>query len=96
SLSNCQKHLTALLDALDLYRKEFKIEGALFTLHEMDLQEELAYRCVLFGAIPSIEFAICRKERSCSPDALWRKKRSLYKQLHERVESLLETFQRAG
>ncbi|MCB1109188.1 MAG: DUF115 domain-containing protein, partial [Chlamydiia bacterium] len=75
SLSNCQKHLTALLDALDLYREEFKIEGALFTLHEMDLQEELAYRCVLFGAIPSIEFAICRKERSCSPDALWRKKR---------------------
>ncbi len=92
SLGACEMLLQKLIDALDSMREEFKIDGALLLLHEMDLQEELAYRCLLFGMIPSLEYAISRKERETSDAANWRKKKSLYVQLLDRTQSLLATF----
>ncbi|MCP5492579.1 MAG: motility associated factor glycosyltransferase family protein [Chlamydiales bacterium] len=79
SLEKCMQVLGELIEALDL--KKPSIDHPLITIGEMDLTSEKAYRLILEPSLPALEYAATRKCRGDDAQSIWKRKRSLYKQL---------------
>ncbi|MCB1118220.1 MAG: motility associated factor glycosyltransferase family protein, partial [Chlamydiia bacterium] len=79
SLDKCTQLLDELLKALDL--KKPSVDHALITVAEMELTIEKAYRLILEPSLPALEYAAARKCRGNDAQSIWKRKRSLYKQL---------------
>ena len=71
-------------------------ENALVSALEHDLQNERGFSLILQGSIPSLMFAIGRKNRGFETEQIFKRKYVLFEKLEQMCDAHLATFRRNG